>query len=128
MPCTKGKPPGTDLAVLERPGSSNSNSAPLAQSDPKTQCTNAAYSLHHNHSARTIVRVLPCGPLYRIEWPDTGPPPAANLSRCKAAALEWAEQAFLTEHPKMSAARRLKSLDNFWWSSSYVALIAAEAL
>jgi hypothetical protein len=37
---TKGKPPGTDLAVRERPGSSNSNSAPFAQSDPKTQCTN----------------------------------------------------------------------------------------
>jgi hypothetical protein len=33
----------------------------------------------------------------------------------------------VTEDRKSNAARRLKSLDNFWWSSSYVAPNVAEA-
>jgi hypothetical protein len=45
----------------------------------------------------------------------------ANLTRCKAAAREWAERNVVLEDRKTSAARRLKSLDNFWWSSSCVA-------
>jgi hypothetical protein len=87
------------------------------RNNPKT------YSLHHGRSRRAIVRVVPDyqTALYRIAWPDIGLSDVANLTRCKAAAREWAERKTVTEERKLSAARRLKSLDNFWWSSSYVA-------
>jgi hypothetical protein len=62
------------------------------------------YKLHHGRSQRAIVRVVPCGALYRIEWPNIGPSPPANLSRCKDAARRWAG-----------------SLNSFWWSSSPIA-------
>jgi hypothetical protein len=82
-----------------------------------------SYSLHHGRSHRVIVRVVPDyqTALYRIAWPDIGLSDIANLTRCKAAAREWAERKTVTEDRKLSAARCLKSLDNFWWSSSYVA-------
>jgi len=85
--------------------------------NPKT------YSLHRGRSHRAIVRVVPDyqTALYRIAWPDIGLSHIANLTRCKAAAREWAERKTVTEDRKLSAARRLKSLNNFWWSSSYVA-------
>jgi len=85
--------------------------------NPKT------HSLHRGRSHCAIVRVVPDHQtaLYRVAWPDIGPSDIANLTRCKAAAREWAEQKTVTEDRKLSAARRLKSLDNFWWSSSYVA-------
>jgi hypothetical protein len=76
------------------------------------------------------IRVLPCHalpPLYQIEWPD-GLSPPANLTRCMAAAREWAEQKAITGHRKLRVARRLKLLDNFWWSSSYVAQNVGGAL
>jgi hypothetical protein len=38
-----------------------------------------------------------------------------------------AERNAMTDHRKMNAARRLKSLNNFWWSSSAIAAIAAGA-
>ena len=76
------------------------------------------YTLYRGRSSRPVVRVVPAGRLFRIEWPDTGLSDLVNLSRAKAAALEWVEQKAATEDRKMSAARRLKSLDNFWWSSS----------
>ena len=80
------------------------------------------YSLHRGRSRRALVRVVSdCRGLYRIEWPDRGPSDLANLTRCKAAAREWAERNAVLENRKTSAARRLKSLDNFWWSSSYIA-------
>ena len=80
------------------------------------------YSLHRGRSRRTLVRVIPdCRGLFRVEWPDIGLSGLANLTRCKAAAREWAECKAMTEDRKTNAARRLKSLDNFWWSSSYVA-------
>ena len=80
------------------------------------------YSLHSGRSRRALVRVVSdCRDLYRIEWPDRGLSDLANLTRCKAAALEWAQRKVLTEDRKNNAARRLKSLDNFWWSSSYTA-------
>jgi hypothetical protein len=94
-------------------------------SETKLHAGNAAapagYSLHSGRSLAPLVRVLPCGSLFRVKWPDTGLSELANLTRCKAAAREWAEQTFLTEHRKMSGARRLKSLNNFWWASSYIA-------
>src|SRR5215469_16476089 len=74
--------------------------------------------LHRGRSRRPIVRIIPEGILYRIEWPDIGFSDLTNLTRAKAAALEWAERQAMTEDRKTSAARRLKSLDNFWWSSS----------
>jgi hypothetical protein len=53
-----------------------------------------------------------------VIWPDIGPSPPANLTRCKAAALEWAERNVATEHRNLSMAQRLKLLNNFSWSSS----------
>ena len=77
------------------------------------------YSLHRGRSRRALVQVIsdPCG-LYRVKWPDTGLSDLANLARCKAAAREWAERNAVLEDRKSNAARRLKSLDNFWWSSA----------
>jgi hypothetical protein len=79
------------------------------------------YSLHRGRSRQVPVRVFPCGPLFRIEWPDGTFSDLANLTRCKAAAREWCEYQALIEDRKNNAARRLNSLNNFWWSSSYVA-------
>jgi hypothetical protein len=81
----------------------------------------AGYSLHYGRSKKPILLILPeRSGLYRIQWPDIGLSSSANLTRCKQAALEWAEHRWLTEHPNLSVAQRLKSLNNFWWSSSYV--------
>ena len=74
------------------------------------------YSLHRGR--KVLVRVIPDGQLYRIEWPDIGLSDLTNLTRAKAAAREWAERKVMTEDRKRDGARRLKSLDNFWWSSS----------
>jgi hypothetical protein len=80
------------------------------------------YSLHRGRSRRALVRVVSdCRGLYRIEWPNIGLSDLTNLTRAKAAAREWAERNAVLEDRKTSAARRLKSLDNFWWSSSYIA-------
>jgi transposase-like protein len=80
------------------------------------------YSLHRGRSHRTLVRVIPdCCGLYRVAWPDIGLSDLANLTRCKAAAREWAERNTVLEDRKTNVARRLKSLDNFWWARSYVA-------
>jgi hypothetical protein len=80
----------------------------------------AIHCLHRGRSNQPIVRVIPDGALYRIEWPDIGPSDLVNLSRAKAAALEWAERKAVTEGRNLSVAQRLKSLDNFWWRSSPV--------
>jgi len=79
-----------------------------------------AYSLHRGRSRTPLVTVVrdEQSTLYRILWPDIGVSPPANLTRCKAAARDWAERSFLTEHRKLSGARRLKSLNKFWWSAS----------
>jgi hypothetical protein len=79
------------------------------------------YSLHRGRSHWALVRVVPCGALYRIEWPDVGLSQPANLTRCKDAAREWAERRAVIEDRKSNAARRLKSLNFFWRSSSHVA-------
>ena len=79
------------------------------------------YSLHRGQSQKPIVRIIPDGQLYRIEWPDIGLSDLTNLTRAKAAALEWAERKAVTEDRKKSGARRLKLLNNFWWSSSPIA-------
>jgi len=80
------------------------------------------YSLHRGRSRRALVQVIsdPCG-LYRVKWPDTGLSDLANLTRRKAAAREWAERNAVLGDRKTNVARRLKSLDNFCWSWSYVA-------
>ncbi len=78
------------------------------------------YSLHRGRSRKVLVRIIPDGQLYRIEWPDIGLSDLTNLTRAKAAALEWAQQKVMTEDRKRSGARRMKSLNNFWWSSSYI--------
>ena len=77
-------------------------------------------TLHHGKSRRTLVRVIRDDqtPLYRVLWPDIGPSPIANLTRCCDAAERWAEHKLLTEDRKTGAARALKSLNNFSWSAS----------
>jgi hypothetical protein len=82
------------------------------------------YCLHHGRSSRPLVRVIPDGVLYRVEWPDIGLSDLTNLSRAKDAAVAWAEHQVMTEDRKTSVKQRLKSLDNFWWSSSSVGLAA----
>src|SRR5262249_15325891 len=86
------------------------------------------YSLHRGRSRKVLVRVIPDGRLYRIEWPDIGLSDLTNLTRAKAAALEWAQSKAVTENRKMSAARRLKSLDNFLWCSSPIRSNQSEAI
>jgi hypothetical protein len=73
-----------------------------------------------NHGQAHVVHVVPDdgSPLYRIAWPDIGPSPPANLTRCMDAGRQWAERQFLTEHRNLGDARRLKSLSNFSWSAS----------
>ena len=80
------------------------------------------WSLHQGRSCKPLVWVVPgdVSPLYRIDWPDLGLSSPANITRCKDAARQWAEQRALTEGRKNNAARRLKSLDNFWWLASPV--------
>jgi hypothetical protein len=78
------------------------------------------HTLYRGRSRHPIVRIIPDGALYRIEWPDIGLSDVTNLSRAKAAALEWAERKAATEGRNLSVAQRLKSLDNFSWSSSPV--------
>jgi hypothetical protein len=83
---------------------------------------NIVFSLHRGRSRRVLARVVSDrSGLFRVEWPDLGLSDSANLTRCKAAAREWAERNAVLEDRKTNAARRLKSLDNFWWSSSHVA-------
>jgi hypothetical protein len=83
---------------------------------------NIVFSLYRGRSRHVLARVVSDhGGLFRVAWPDIGLSDLANLTRCKAAAREWAEQKAILEDRKSNAARRLKSLDNFWWSSSYIA-------
>jgi len=82
-----------------------------------------AYSLHRAGSITSLVEIVPderTG-LYRVAWPDIGLSTLANLSRCKDAAIEWAEHhAIKARDRKRSGARILKSLNNFSWSQSPV--------
>jgi hypothetical protein len=89
--------------------------------NPICKCTHKIYFLHRGRLRRPIVKVVPFGRLFKIHWPDGEISDHINLTRAKAAALEWAQQKAVTEDRKSSVARRLKSLDNFWWSSSPVA-------
>jgi hypothetical protein len=73
------------------------------------------------HQSKILARVVrdESSPLlWRVVWPDIGPSPPGNLSRCMDAAQQWAERSFVTEHRKNGAARSLKSLGNFSWSAS----------
>jgi len=92
-----------------------------------SQMPRLIYSLHRGRSQRALIRVIPDGRLYRVEWPDVGISDLTNLTRAKDAAFQWAESKALVEDRKTNAARRLKSLNNFYWSSSPVAQNAAEA-
>jgi hypothetical protein len=87
------------------------------------------YSLHRGRSKRLIVHIAPdhSTGLYRIAWPDIGLSDVTNLTRAKDAAREWAERKAVTEDRKLPVARRLKSLDNFWWSASPVRQTAEAA-
>ena len=60
------------------------------------------WSLHRGRSRKSVVRVIPDSDLFQIEWPDTGLSDWTNLTRAKAAALEWGER----QETKLPAARR----------------------
>ena len=81
------------------------------------------YRLHRGRSKKPILELVADSEqgLWRIAWPDIGLSDRTNLTRAKAAALEWAERKVLTEGRNWSVARRLKSLNNFSWSASYIA-------
>ena len=81
------------------------------------------YRLHRGRSKKPILELVADSEqgLWRIAWPDIGLSDRTNLTRAKAAALEWAEWKVLTEGRNWSVARRLKSLNNFSWSASYIA-------
>ena len=87
-----------------------------------SQSSRQALTLRHGRAGKIILQIVPDSgsSLYRIAWPDIGLSPSANLPRCKDAALRWAEQTALTDDRKNTAARRLRSLNNFSWSSSPV--------
>jgi hypothetical protein len=84
----------------------------------------AIFELYRGRSRRPIVRIVPDGRLFRVVWPDVGRSDLANLTRCKDAALTWAQRRVLTENRNLSVAQRLKSLHNFRWVSSPVASAA----
>jgi hypothetical protein len=72
------------------------------------------YSLHRGRSRKVLVRIIPHDELphlFQIEWPDIGLSDLTNLTRAKAAALEWAERQAMILDRKLPVARRLKSLD-----------------
>ena len=79
-----------------------------------------SYRLHYGQSQTPVLEIIPDpSGLYRIAWPDIGLSDLANLTRCKQAALEWAEHQRMAKGSNLSVARRLKSLKNFSWSASY---------
>lgn len=84
--------------------------------------------LRHQSKILAIIVRDATSPLWRVAWPDIGPSPAANLSRCMDAAQQWAERSFLTEHRKNGADRSLKSLPNFSWSASPMRFPACPAI
>jgi hypothetical protein len=65
---------------------------------------NASYRLHCGRSKKPILELIPDGGLYRIVWPDIGPSDLTNLTRAKAAALEWAERQKMSDRGKMTVA------------------------
>jgi hypothetical protein len=55
-----------------------------------TSSVAAVIALYRGRSRKPLLRLLPHGALYRIEWPDIGLSDLVNITRAKAAALEWA--------------------------------------
>jgi hypothetical protein len=49
-------------------------------------------ALYRGRSRKPLLRLVPSGVLYRIEWPDIGLSDLVNITRAKAAALEWARR------------------------------------
>ena len=43
-----------------------------------------------DRSTKPILRLMPDGVLWRIEWPDISPSDLVNLTRAKSAAIDWA--------------------------------------
>jgi hypothetical protein len=81
----------------------------------------ATYRLHHGRSKKAILEIIAddAPGLFRIVWPDIGLSDRANLTRCKVAALEWAQHQKMARGRNLSVAQRLKSLSNFLWSGPY---------
>jgi hypothetical protein len=49
-------------------------------------------ALYRGRSRKPLLRLVPSGPLYRIDWPDIGLSDLVNITRAKEAALEWAQR------------------------------------
>jgi hypothetical protein len=78
-----------------------------------------SYRLHYGQSQTPVLEIIPDpSGLYRIAWPDIGLSDVANLTRCKQAALEWAQPAH-GEGVQFVGGSALKSLKNISWSASY---------
>src|SRR5262245_60193632 len=102
-------PDATGIAVKGRKVLSHWNGGTCK---PQSQNSQVVVRLHHGR--RHVLDVIHVGNgLYRIRWPDIGLSPPANLTRCRAAALVWAEHQVVTDLRNLPVARRLKSLANF---------------
>ena len=112
---------GPTVATATSEPSGDGNDAPDRASQSKEQRTHQeVHRLHRGRSCTPLVEIVPDDTwprLYRIQWPDIALSSPANLSRCCDAARAWAESEFLKDHRKNGAARSLKSLNDFSWSS-----------
>jgi hypothetical protein len=118
VPCTNGAGPAPAATGSEAQKNGTGERRESSKPSPNRL---QVWSLRRGRSQKCLVQVVPddeSPPLHRVAWPDIGLSQPANLTRCKDAARQWAERSFLTDHRKINAARRLKSLDNFSWSAS----------
>jgi hypothetical protein len=71
--------------------------APFIRRQSRAQ---VVWHLHHGRFRRPLVSIVSesNSPLFRVMWPDAAPSAPANLTRCKAAGLEWAERYALADH------------------------------
>jgi hypothetical protein len=85
---TKSSGGATTQATVTRPDDRTEN---IEEIRTKNGHPRLSYALYRGRSKRPVVRIVPDGVLYRIAWPDIGPSDLCNLTRAKAAALEWAQ-------------------------------------
>ena len=79
--------PPTWRETISRPPPATSPHAASQRSEP----TSVALALYRGRSKHALVQIVRDGLLYRIAWPDLCLSDLCNLTRAKAAALEWAE-------------------------------------
>jgi hypothetical protein len=73
-----------------------------------------AHRLHCGRSKKILVKIIPdSSGLYRVVWPDIGLSDIANLTRCKQAALEWAEQVMITKRRQIECRSTFEIIEQF---------------